>query len=59
MSTNRDDINIQLFNEVAQMLENGNIINYFCYTSEDCERSLKQINYLVKRMTEIYDKLED
>lgn len=59
MNIKSDAVNILLFNELAQMLEHGDIIDYCCHTSEDCERTLKQINYLVKRMTEIYDRLED
>lgn len=47
------------FNALADVLEHGNIINGYCYSREECERTLSAIEGVVKKMKELIEKMEN
>lgn len=55
----KQEMYIHSFNELAKILEYGNAIDIYCSNEEECERTIKFINSIVKRMNELFEKIQD
>lgn len=47
------------FNELADVMLNGNVVNPYCWNREDCEKSLNIVLSIVGRMKILLDRMED
>ena len=47
------------FNELADVLQFGNILDSHCASREECERKFSAIAAIVERMKKLIEKMED
>ena len=50
---------LHTFNELADLIRYGDLINSYCLNVDDCQRTLDIIKRILERMTRLKNRMEE